>query len=95
MQNQTIFKETQVTSEKISYNAVYPQASIAAAVTKSDATILTACALFVGVGGDLTVTMASSGDDIVFKNVPNGTFMPILVTKVKAATTATDILALR
>ena len=62
-------------------------------VTKSDSTILNSVALYIGVGGDLTVTMAGGGD-VEFKNVPSGTFLPIAVTKVKAATTATDILAI-
>ena len=62
-------------------------------VTKSDSTILKSVALYVGTSGDLTVTMAG-GTDVVFKNVPDGTFLPIAVTKVKAATTAADIIAL-
>jgi len=69
-------------------------ATEAAIVTKSDSTILNGVALYIGVGGDLTVTMAGGGNDVEFKNVPSGTFLPIAVTKVKAATTATDILAI-
>ena len=50
-------------------------------------------ALFVGVGGDLTVDMLGGQTDVVFKNVANGTFLPIQVLRVKPATTATDIVA--
>ena len=69
-------------------------ASEAVSVTKSDSTILNGVALYVGTGGDLTVTMSGSVVDVVFKNVPDGTFLPIAVEKVKAATTAADVLAL-
>ena len=52
-------------------------------------------ALYIGVGGDVVVTMADSATDVTFKNVPSGTFLPIAVTHVKdSGTTATDILAI-
>jgi hypothetical protein len=52
-------------------------------------------ALYVGVGGDIVVTMADGGNDATFKNVPSGTFLPIAVTHVKASgTSATHILAI-
>tara|TARA_R100000353_G_C6404497_1_gene168574 strand:+ start:322 stop:561 length:240 start_codon:yes stop_codon:yes gene_type:complete len=66
----------------------------AVAVTKSDSTVLDNVALYVGTGGDLTITMKDSATDVVFKNVPSGTFLPIAATKVKNATTAADILAI-
>ena len=67
----------------------------AAAVTKSDATVLNATgALYVGGAGDLTVTMAADGADVVIEAVPVGTVLRISVTKVKAATTASKIVAL-
>jgi hypothetical protein len=53
-------------------------------------------ALYVGAGpADITVKM-ESGNPAVFKAVPAGTFMPILVTEVTTATgaTAADILAI-
>lgn len=66
----------------------------AAAVTKSDATVLpTTRALYIGVAGDVVVTMAGGATPITFKAAPVG-ILPIQVTKVLAATTATDILAL-
>lgn len=48
--------------------------------------------LYVGGTGDVTVTM-ESGNSVTFTAVPAGTFLPILVTHVTAAT-ATAILAL-
>ena len=69
-------------------------ADTAAAVAKSDSTVLdTTRALYIGGAGDLVVTMAKGGD-VTFKAVPAGSVLPIRVTKVKAATTATDIVAL-
>lgn len=68
------------------YNAV--------AVTKSDATIIpTTRALYVGVTGDVVVTMAAGTTPVTFKAVPVGV-LPIQVTQVLNATAATDILAL-
>lgn len=52
------------------------------------------CVLYVGVGGDIKVT-TSGGSTLTFKNVQDGTFMPISVQRVWATdTTATDIVAL-
>jgi hypothetical protein len=51
-------------------------------------------ALYVGVGGDLTVRMLGGTADIVVKAAANG-YHPLRVTHVRATgTTATDILAL-
>ena len=70
-------------------------AEYAAAVTKSDSTVLKATRyLYVGTTGNLTVTMAGDGADVVLSNVPAGAILPIRVVKVKAATTASDIVAL-
>jgi len=65
------------------------------------------CALYVGTGGDLLVTVvggdANSGyasQETLFRNVPSGTFMPIMVSYIWAywsgspITTATDIVGL-
>jgi hypothetical protein len=38
------------------------------------------CCLYVGTGGNIEVIMEGSSTSITFANVPNGTFMPILVT---------------
>jgi hypothetical protein len=78
------------------------QPSRAAVVTKSDTVDIpnpgngpvTGCVLYVGTGGILRV-LTAAGDDITFKNVPNGTFLPVQVVRVFAGvTTATDIIAL-
>jgi hypothetical protein len=70
-------------------------ASRAVAVTPSDATTLQVTrGLFVGTAGDVVVDMADQGSSITFANVANGQFLPIQVTKVLAATSASDILAL-
>lgn len=50
-------------------------------------------ALYVGVGGDIAVTMAD-GQVVTFVGVPTGVVLPIQVSKVMAATVATSILAL-
>lgn len=64
------------------------------AVVPSDATVLPQTdALWVGGTGALTLTMAD-GNDAVFTAVPAGTRLDYAVTKVKAATTATLIVAL-
>lgn len=49
-------------------------------------------ALYIGVTGDVTVTMATDGTGILFKAVPVG-ILPIQCTNVSAAT-ATNIVAL-
>ena len=51
------------------------------------------CVLYVGVGGDLDVITAG-GDNLVFLNVPTGSFFPVQVIKVQDTTTATNIVAL-
>lgn len=59
-------------------------------------TDLKGAALYVGTGGDITVEMAS-GQSVTFKNVPDGTFLPIAVSKVTGVANnavAADIIAL-
>lgn len=58
-----------------------------------DAEITTSRALYVGGAGDVAVTMKGGGD-ATFSAVPAGTILPIRVTKVLEATTATLILNL-
>ena len=65
-------------------------------VTPSNSTDLTYITrgVYVGTGGDLTVTM-KGGQDVVFANIPDGTILPIRVSRIKATgTTATDIVAM-
>lgn len=69
-------------------------AAYAVAVTPSDSTVLTTTrALFVGGAGNLSVVMAGNGATVVFTGVTAGSIIPIRVTKVLAATTATNITA--
>lgn len=54
-----------------------------------------ACVLYVGGAGDVSVRTIG-GDEVVFKAVPAGTFIPVQVTYVGlTGNTATDIIALR
>lgn len=70
-------------------------ASMGRAVTKSDSTVIPECrALWVGGAGDLSVVFADGGNAVTLSGVAAGTLLPIRVTKVMAATTATLITAL-
>lgn len=82
------------TGKVINSRGINLQFMHAIAVTKSDTTVLPPSVLFVGGAGALTVEMLG-GEEVVFSAVPAGTTIPILVTKVKAATTATSIVALQ
>jgi len=63
--------------------------------TPSDDTIFSSSQLFVGTAGDIAVKF-SSGEVVTFKNIANGSFLPINVVKVMATnTTATDIILLK
>jgi len=63
-------------------------------VTISDVTVIPVTrALYVGGLGDVEVTMAD-GQVVTFTNVANGTLLPIQVQQVRAATSATAIIAL-
>ena len=66
------------------------------AVTPSDTVNLAIGQLFVGSGGDIAVLAKGASSPETFKNVPNGTFMPINVVRIYSTnTTATDILIIR
>jgi len=53
-------------------------------------------AFYIGVGGDISLDCATSGSNIVFKNVASGQLLPVRATVVNAAnTTATNIVALK
>lgn len=67
----------------------------AALVTPNNDADLTAMtrAVFVGTGGDLEVVMAG-GQTVVLPSIPAGAFLPISVSRIRAAgTTATGIVA--
>ena len=53
-------------------------------------------AIYVGVGGDVVVTLAGSGSDFTFNNLASGQLLPVQITNVKATTTtATNMIALK
>ena len=81
-------------------NLVVRQGITGVAVTKSDSVDITGinpntpATLFVGGGGDVVV-ITIGGSTLTLKNIADGSFLPIQVTRVKATgTTATDIVAL-
>ena len=77
-------------------NKVTQQAIKAVAVTPNDGAELTLSGgvLYIGTGGDVKVTTIS-GDDVTFKNLPNGSVLAVQVKKVfNTGTSAADILAL-
>jgi hypothetical protein len=78
------------------------QVGRAASVTASDSADIAAvtggtnngCVLYVGSFGDVKVRTIG-GDDVTFKNVQAGTFLPVQVIRVfSTGTTSTDIVAL-
>lgn len=70
-------------------------AQFAAEITPADSDLATtARALYVGGAGDVVVYMVGSTTAITFAGVAAGTILPIRVDQVRAATTATDIVAL-
>lgn len=76
-------------------NRVSFQGVIGDNVTKSDTDVLEPGCLFVGTGGTLIVRLVS-GSTLTFKNIANGSFLPIVVDMVFATNcTATDIIILR
>lgn len=78
----------------MSSEIIRPAAS-AAAVTKSDSTVLTGVrALYVGGAGDVAVQFPGGASTVTFSAVPAGSILPIQVVKVMDATTATAIVAL-
>ena len=66
-----------------------------ATVTTSDTVDLPNVSQYIYVGGtgDITLTPAAGGSDVVFKAVPVGTLLPVASTRIKSAgTTATLLL---
>jgi len=60
---------------------------------------LNSAALYVGTGGDLVVTIVGSETPVMFKNVPDASFLPIIVSNVwergdDGLTTASNIIAI-
>ena len=53
-------------------------------------------AFYIGVGGDISLDCATSGSNIVFRNVASGQILPVRATVVnESGTTATNIVALK
>ena len=74
---------------------VFFQAENGAAVIVSDSTVLQPGVLFIGSGGNVNV-LTRQGTDLVFSNVNDASFLPVVVDMVYSTnTTASDILILR
>lgn len=68
----------------------------AEAVTPSDTEDIKTGILYVGVGGNVSIIPYEGKDAVLFKNVLDGSFLPIKVRRVMATnTTATDIVVVR
>jgi len=54
-------------------------------------------ALYIGTGGDIEVTAIGSSSSVVFKNIPDGSFLPVIVSSITACvnTTVSDIVAIK
>lgn len=76
-------------------NSAADPAYRAAAVTKSDATIVNARALYIGGAGDVAVTCQEGDTAVTFVGVAAGTILPVAARLVMSTnTTATSIVAL-
>ena len=53
--------------------------------------------LYIGTGGDIEVTAIGSSSSVVFKNIPDGSFLPVIVSSITAGvnTTVSDIVAIK
>lgn len=54
-------------------------------------------ALYIGTGGNIEVTAVSNSTSVVFKNIPDGSFLPVIVSSITAGanTTVSDIIAIK
>jgi|TARA_R100000479_G_C6294550_1_gene167891 hypothetical protein len=56
------------------------------------------CALYMGVGGNIEVKLVGSRQTaVVFKNIPNGSFLPCIVSEIVAGanTTVSEVIAIK
>ena len=62
-------------------------------VTKSDSTVFDEeSSIYVGTGGDIALVLVGDSTVVVYKNVADGTWMPVLADRVMSTdTTASDI----
>ena len=73
---------------------VFFQGEDGASVTPSDSTALQTGVLYIGSGGNVNVR-TRAGTDLLFANVADGSFLPVVVDMVySTSTTASDILIL-
>ena len=76
-------------------NMMTPVAKAAAVVPADDGALTKVKGLYIGTGGDIKVDMEASGTAITFKNIPDGTFLWIRVSRVyNTGTSASNIVAL-
>ena len=89
---ETATEATQAAVEKTLYGT-----ALAVNISSGDHSLgATYEAFYIGVGGDVSLDCATSGTNIVFKNVASGQLLPVRATVVnQTATTATDIVALK
>jgi len=54
-------------------------------------------ALYIGTGGNIEVTAVGSSSSVVFKNIPDGSFLPVIVSSITAGanTTVSDVIAIK
>ncbi len=54
-------------------------------------------ALYIGTGGDIEVTAIGSSTSVVFKNIADGSFLPVIVKSITSGvnTTVSDIIAIK
>lgn len=65
------------------------------ALTKSDGTSYVGLrALFIGTAGDVVLDDGLGNVSVTFKNVANGTLLPVCAKRVMTATTAADIVGI-
>ena len=76
---------------------VSSSATDAFAVTKSDSTEVSCEGIYVGTGGSLAIKHKSGSSVVTYTNVSSGSLLPLRLTngRIMAATTASDIIALR
>jgi hypothetical protein len=52
--------------------------------------------LYIGTGGDVQASLLGSPESVVtFKNIPGGTFLPVVIHQLRSGTTAQDIIAIK
>ena len=54
-------------------------------------------ALYIGTGGSIEVVVVSGSTPVVFKNIPDGSFLPVIVSSILVGsnTTVSDLIAIK